>query len=72
MGTHCNTLQLAGQNFFIFFSLEREVARVKGRFKETEMDGIGVHDVKFTKNQQKVLISKSLMFVSRDLKTNYL
>lgn len=51
MGTHCNTLQLAGQNFFIFFSLEREVARVKGRFKETEMDGIEVHDVKFTKNQ---------------------
>lgn len=47
-GTQCHTLQLPQSDYF---SSSGEAARVEGRYKGTGVSGIGVHDVKLTKNQ---------------------
>jgi hypothetical protein len=56
--THCDTLQLLGQDvfyalfclLFVFIFFCGVVART-GLIQRGEMSGVGVHDVKLTKNQ---------------------
>lgn len=57
--THRQTAASIARVFFFssilfFFFFVRGVAKSQGRYKVREISGIGVHGVKFTKNQQKV------------------
>ena len=45
-----------GDMFLFFVSFEGQVARVEGGIRGGEMNGIGIHDMKFTKTNKKVFL----------------
>jgi hypothetical protein len=52
-GTYPDTSQLPQRSIFfvLFYLFGRKVARQRQKWRDGEMSGVVVHDVKFTKNQ---------------------
>ena len=60
-GAHCDTLQLPEHDFF--FSVGSRLQGYRAFQGEGEMSGIGVHDMKFTKNQDVMVATMVVVYL---------